>query len=350
MKDEKWERLKNVILNGNDGKVPVSFIVDSPWIPGFYNIDTLDYYLDENLWFDCNMNLRTRFPDVTWFPGFWWEYGMGIEASAFGGRLVFHHGQPPSIDAINRNLDFWAENIKTRNPETDGLMPFALRQIERMDKRLEPYGLGEHIASSRGLLTVTSWFMGIDALMVGLAGNDGQIDIVLKAVKETIILWLEAQLKRMREPDGIMILDDLIGMISPRMYKRMIEPLFQDIWNHFDCKIKFYHNDTPCEKLYPALSNAGFNVFNFSYKADIAKTLTDMGDKITLFGNVAPRDLGMLGTPDQVYDAAVKCMDQAEGKENFILSFGGGISQKTPEANINAMVKAADDWNTKKQK
>lgn len=97
-------------------------------------------------------------------------------------------------------------------------MPLALRQIERSDHELQSYGLGQHIASSRGILTVTSWFMGVTTLMESLLSAPDDIIPILEVVTDTIILWLEAQLKRMREPKGILLLDDLIGMISKRVY------------------------------------------------------------------------------------------------------------------------------------
>ncbi len=343
--DTLWENFKRTAKLERTGQVPLGLIVDSPWIPGYAGIDTLDYFLDENLWFDINMQLRERFPQAVWVPGFWWEYGMAIEASVFGGQLIFHHDQPPSIEPLTTDLNFWAEHAKVHNPETDGLMPLVLRQIERMDRRLEPYGLGQHIACARGILTVTSWFMGVSTLMESLISDPETITPILEKVTDTLIAWLDAQLKRMREPDGIMLLDDLVGMISKRQYQKMVEPHFKRIWEHFDGKIKIYHNDTPCEHLYPTLKDAGFDVFNFSFKTDIAKARELMGEDIVLFGNVAPRDLGIYGTPEQVYAAARDCLEKAGDGKGLILSFGGGVSPNTPVENIDAMCSAVKDWN-----
>ena len=324
-------------------KVPLALIADSPWIPGFAGIDTLDYYLDQKKWFEININLRERFPEVVWVPGFWWEYGMAIEASAFGSRIIFHHDQPPSIEPISTDLQFWKNKTKVRDPEKDGLMPLALRQIERSDQELQSYGLGQHIASSRGILTVTSWFMGVTTLMESLLSAPDDIIPILEVVTDTIILWLEAQLKRMREPKGILLLDDLIGMISKRVYLRIVDPLFRKIWDHFDGYVKIYHNDTSCEHLYPVLAETGFDVFNFSDKTDIGTARQLMGKQIVLMGNVAPRDIGALGTPEQVYRAAWNCLEKTNG-EGLILSFGGGISPGTPAENIDSMIKALNDW------
>jgi uroporphyrinogen decarboxylase len=344
--DKNLDNFVRAVRRQSGHTVPAAFIVDSPWLPGYANIDTLDYYLSEDTWLKINLDLRERFPTATWIPGFWWEYGMAIEASAYGSRLIFHHDQPPSVEPLSTDLQFWKEHIKAPNPETDGLMPLVLRQMERMDQRLEPMGLGQHFASARGMLTVTSWFMGVSTLMESLITETETITLILEIVTDSTIRWLDAQLARMREPLGILLLDDLVGMISKRQYLKTIDPLFRKIWDHYDGMIKIYHNDTPCEHLFPVLADTGFNVFNFSHMTDIAAAQKLMGDQVLLMGNVAPRDLGAFGTPEEVYQAAWNCLEKVDGK-GMILSFGGGVSPNTPAENIDAMCKAADNWNNK---
>ena len=68
--------------------VPVALIVDSPWLPGYAAIDTLDYFLRPDEWLRVNLGLLERFPDVAWIPGLWVEYGMAAEPSAFGARMA----------------------------------------------------------------------------------------------------------------------------------------------------------------------------------------------------------------------------------------------------------------------
>jgi len=63
---------------------PVGFIIDSPWLPGWFGISTLDYYSSDDLWLRANLKAVTDFPDVWFMPGFWSEYGMCTEPSVFG--------------------------------------------------------------------------------------------------------------------------------------------------------------------------------------------------------------------------------------------------------------------------
>ena len=77
--------------------------MDSPWLPGYTGIDTRDYFLFPDLWLEINLGLLARFPDAVWIPGFWIEYGMAAEPSAFGVKPRFYPDRPPSIEPVDEN-------------------------------------------------------------------------------------------------------------------------------------------------------------------------------------------------------------------------------------------------------
>ena len=233
------------------------------------------------------------------------------------------------------------------NPTEDGLMPLMLRFYEHMDQRLAAEGLGIHMVAARGPLTTASWLTGITPLMEGLITQPEQVNKILETVTTSLIRWLEAQLGTLRQPVGILLLDDLVGMVSRRTYQAMVEPHLKRIFNHFSGLLRIYHNDTPCPHLLESLSQAGFDVFNFSHKTDIALVKEKMAGRVALMGNVAPLDLGVRGTPEQVYAAATECLDKAAPGGGMILSFGGGVSPGTLPENIDALLEAARAWRYK---
>jgi hypothetical protein len=65
-------------------------------MPGYAGVSYLDYYRDPDLWFRSNLRLLLEFPDVMFVPSWWIEYGMAIEPSAIGSKIVFAPDQPPS--------------------------------------------------------------------------------------------------------------------------------------------------------------------------------------------------------------------------------------------------------------
>jgi uroporphyrinogen-III decarboxylase len=338
-----WERFKQAARLGEPDQVPVALIVDSPWLPGYAGIDTRDYFLFPDKWLEINLGLLERFPDAVWLPGFWVEYGMAAEPSAFGAKLRFHPDRPPSIGPLVTDLSFWAD-VKPANPQEDGLMPLVLRLYEVMDERLRAEGLGIKMVCARGPMTVASWLAGVTPLMMGLVTDPGLVSHILDTVTTTLIRWLHAQLDALREPEGIMLLDDLVGMVSRSHYEDLIHPHLRRIFDEFDGLIRVYHNDTPCPHLLESLAEANFDVFNFSHEVDIGKVKAKMGHRVALMGNVPPLDVGVRGTPAEVARWARECLDKGAPGGGMILSFGGGVSPGTPSENIDALLEAAREW------
>jgi uroporphyrinogen decarboxylase len=323
--------------------VPVALIVDSPWLPGWAGIDTRDYFLCPEKWLEINQSLLTRFPGAVWIPGYWVEFGMAAEPSAFGARIHFYPDRPPAIESLCSDLEFWA-NVKPINPLTDGLMPLVLRLYQQMDERLCVDGTPIRMVAARGPLAVTSWLLGTTNLMITLKTQPDLLTKLLETVTTSLISWLQAQRDCLSHPEGILLLDDLVGMVSPVTYRRLVEPHLRRIFAAFDGLLRIFHNDTPCPHLLESLVGAGFEVFNFSHETDIAIVREKMGGRVALMGNVAPLDLGVRGTPEQVYAAAVQCLDRAAPGGGLILSFGGGVSPGTRPENIDAILQAARDW------
>jgi uroporphyrinogen decarboxylase len=223
-------------------------------------------------------------------------------------------------------------------------MPLVLRLYQQMDARLCADGTPIRMVAARGPLAVTSWLLGTTNLMIMLKTQPDLLTKLLETVTTSLISWLQAQLDCLSHPEGILLLDDLVGMVSPVTYKRLVEPHLQRIFSAFDGLLRIFHNDTPCPHLLEALVDAEFEVFNFSHETDIAIVREKMGGRVALMGNVAPLDLGVRGTPEQVYAAATQCLDKAAPGGGLILSFGGGVSPGTRPENIDALLQAARDW------
>jgi uroporphyrinogen decarboxylase len=340
-----WEQFKLAARLGEPDSVPVALIVDSPWLPGYTGVDTRDYYLFPEKWLDINVGLLERFPGAVWIPGFWVEFGMAAEPSAFGVIPRFYPDRPPSIEPLIDDLEFWA-GVEPADPEQAGLMPLVLRLYEVAEERLQAEGLGIRMVAARGPLTLASWLMGVTPLMMGVASDPGTVSRIMEMATTTVIRFLQAQLDRLRQPEGILLLDDIVGMVSPRHYETLIHPHMRRIFDQFEGLIRVYHNDTPCPRLLPGLAEANFDVFNFSHAMDVGEVRAVMGHRVALMGNVPPLDIGVRGSPADVMNSARACLDRAAPGGGMILSFGGGVSPGTPAANVDALLMAGREWST----
>lgn len=338
-----WERFKQAARLEEPGSVPVALIVDSPWLPGYSGTHTLDYFLYPDKWYEIHRGLLDRFPDVVWIPGFWVEYGMAAEPVAFGARVHFHHNRPPSIEPVVTDISHWA-GVPPPNVKEDGFMPLALRLYKHTEERLQAEGLGIKMVAARGPMVTAGWVMGVSDLMTGIVSHPREINKFLDTVTTTIINWLHAQLEMIQEPEGIMLLDDIVGMVSLQHYEEFVAPRLRRIFDEFEGLIRIYHNDTPCPHLFPALAEANFDVFNFTHVVDIAQAKAMMGHRVALMGNIPPLDVGVRESPEVVSEWSKACLDKAAPGGGMILSVGGGVSPDMPAENIDAMVEAARTW------
>lgn len=330
-----WERFAIVARHGQADRVPVALIVDSPWLPGYAGLNTLDFFLRPDEWQRIYLGLNERFPDVAWIPGYWIEYGMAAEPSAFGARINWHADQPPSIEPVRGGLNVLFD-VEPPDPQRHGLMPLILQRYLDAEKRLLPEGEAIKLVAARGPFAVAGWLLGISDLMIALKKEPEKIGRLLDTLTTTIIHWLRAQLDVLHAPEGILVLDDLVGMLSPRLFEQVARPHMTRIFRAFDGLIKIYHNDTPCPHLLAPMSTLGFDVFNFSHAIDIAEAQMP---GIALMGNVPPLDVMVRGTSDQVTAWARECVRKTDGR-GLILSAGGGVSPDTPASAIDALVAA----------
>jgi len=336
---EHWQDFLIAARGGVPERVPVALIVDSPWMPGFAGMHTLDFFLDTGAWLATYLRLLARFPDVVFLPGFWVEYGMANEPSAFGARIVWRADSPPSLRHVELPPSEWV-NLPRPDPETDGLMPLVLRRMELLERGGLPEPHRIHFVAARGPLAVAAHVLGTTTFLEATAAEPEATEAALEIFTDTVIAFLRAQLARLREPLGILVLDDLPGMLSPRGFDRMALPYLQRIFDSFPGLLRIFHNDTPCAHLLPRMGQLHCEVWNFSHEMDIAAVRAAL-PRMALLGNVAPLNTLVRGTPDQVLREGRACVEKVARGGGFILSAGGGVSPGTPAEHIDALVRAA---------
>ena len=336
MNSKNWDTIKKCCNMKNIEKAPVGLIVDSPWIPGYVGISTIDYFTIPEKWFEANLKVINDFPDIIFFPGFWAEFGMATEPSGFGCKISFYEDTTPQVHNILTSLDEF-NKLSLPNPKTDGLMPFVLSIYKNMKSRIESVGHMLKIAVSRGPFTIASYVMGLSNFLTELKLNPQSTHKMLKLINDFIKIWLEAQLDVMKDAEGIMLLDDVIGFLSREDYLQFAHPYLKEIFKSYPRYIKIYHNDTDNPVPYEFLEELGVNIFNFTHMRSIAEVRSIIGNSVCLMGNVPPLQVLAQGSVDMVKEHALKCVKDNNGKGGLILSVGGGVSPGTPKENLQAL-------------
>lgn len=340
MRPEQWTAFKKAAKRVPGAEIPVALIVDSPWIPGHTGISHLDYFLDPGRWFEANRRVMEEFPDVTFFPSWWVEYGMAIEPSAFGNRVHFYPDRTPDQTPTLLRLED-AASIRPVNPAADGLMPFALHRYKMHKARICDAGYTIPVVAARGPLCLAAFLRGVTELMMDIAEAGEQVHTLLRLTTQCVIDWLSAQAEAIGDSvEGILVLDDIVGFLSRRAYRDFAHPYLKQVCDAFPAEwVKVYHNDANVRPFLADLPDTGFDVLNWSDRIPVTEAFTATQGRLCMMGNVPPLELGVRGTPETVAAYARDVIAGAEGRP-LILSVGGGVSPGMPAANIAALAAA----------
>lgn len=340
MRIEQWRAFRNAAKRMPGSGTPVALIVDSPWIPGHTGIGHLDFFLDADVWFEANLRVQREFPDVIFFPSWWVEYGMAIEPSAFGCRIHFYNDRTPDESPSLMRIED-AASLAPANPRTDGLMPFALHRYRTQKARILDAGFTIPVVAARGPLCLASFLRGLTAFMGDLVDTPAAVHGLLRLTTRCVIDWLTAQAETIGDSvEGIFVLDDIAGFLSPSMYREFAHPYLKQICDAFPKDwVKVYHNDANVRPFLAELPDTGFDVLNWSHKISVEEAARKTAGRICLMGNVNPLELGVRGAAEDVRAAAAAVLDEGQGVP-LILSVGGGVSPGMPAGNIHALCQA----------
>jgi len=347
MRAEQWQQFKAAAKFQRASRVPLALIVDSPWIPGYLGIKHIDYYFNPDVWFQSNLRIVKEFPEVTMFPSWWVEYGMAIEPSALGGKVRFAADQTPSELPMLFHLED-VDQLGELDPLMDGLMPAALRQYRAEKRRIFEAGYTIPVVAARGPLALAVFLRGLTPFLMDIADDPPGVHKLLSYTANATIQWLKAQADAVGDSvEGILVLDDIVGFLSPKHYAEFAHPYLQKVFASFPSSwVKVYHNDARINPFLESLAEVGFDVLNFTHTLDIDEVRKRTGGKICLMGNLSPLEIGVRGTPEQVKTATLNLLQKA-GREGTILSLGGGVSPGMPGANIHAMAEAVAEFNSR---
>lgn len=349
MTDREWSIIKRCAACEPMEEVPLGFLIDSPWLPGYCGVDTLDFYTDQDVWLNCYRKVRRDFPDILFLPGNWVEFGMAAEPSAYGCKPVFFHHQPVSSAHLIEDPDDIDRiaGLPVPDPNHDGLMPLALAMYRRVKSRLHDEGQKIRMVASRGPLNIASFLMGVPGFCMALKLDPDAVHRVLRNTTQLVKRWLAEQMAALGDVEGILVLDDICGYISEADYAEFAHPYLKEIFSAFDVPVKMFHNDNFGNRYitFPYMEELGVNLFNFSHQADLKRARAELGGRVCIFGNVSPLDCLAKGTPEQCGQETWRTLRSYGSARGLILSGGGGASMGMPRENILAMQQALHQWN-----
>jgi uroporphyrinogen-III decarboxylase len=337
MTDTQWNTLRRVIDGELIEPLPIGFIIDSPWLPNWYGNKILDYFTSDEVWLQANLKALRTFPDVIFLPGFWSEYGMCTEPSAFGAKSVFWQDEFPFAEKMIHTTDE-IDTIKQPNPETDGWLPFMLNRLLRAQPAIEEAGYKIRFSVSRGPLNIATFLMGTTELLTAMMSEPDKVHKLLRIITDFLKSWHKLQRDAIPTIDGMLMLDDIVGFMGEMEFKEFGYPYLKELYEDADVSVKFFHNDADCTesvKYYPEL---GINLFNPGIQISIAELKEATNNRLTILGSIPPRDVLSAGTPEDVVRAVNEMINKLDDRTRLIVSAAGGMPPGVSTRNIEAVI------------
>src|SRR5512147_535208 len=175
MTDREWADLKRVIAGEVLEPMPLGLIIDSPWLPQWYGANIIDYFSSDEVWRRANFEAIETFPEIMFLPGFWSEFGMCTEPSAFGARCTFPQNEFPHAHRVIVSEDM-VDSLPSPDPRTDGLLPLVLNRLRLAQPRIEDAGHKIRFAVARGPLNIASYLMGTAEFLTMMMMDPGKAE------------------------------------------------------------------------------------------------------------------------------------------------------------------------------
>ncbi len=339
MTDPQWHNLLRVIGGDLIEPLPVGLIVDSPWLPGWAGISMFNYFADDQAWLETNLKAVRRFADILFLPGFWAEYGMCTEPSAFGAKCVWRENAFPAVEkSLYDHRDI--RHIKKPNCRTDGLLPFVIRRLQHCRAAIEAAGHRIRFATARGPLNIASHLLGHSEFLLGIKTQPEETHRLLTIITDFLIDWIGYQADTFDSIDGIFLLDDLMGFLREDDFRQFALPYLKPIYGSREVRVRFLHNDAFGMVTARHLASMGVNLFNFSFDHDMSEVRAAAGPSVVLLGNIPPRDVLAQGSPADVRQSTSAMLDSWEDHRRIIVSCGGGVPPDVSSENLNALCSA----------
>ena len=345
MTDKQWDDLQAVVKGEVLSTLPVGFIIDSPWLPNWYGIPILDYFSNDALWMKANLKALEDFPEAMFLPGFWAEYGMCGEPSAFGARSVFPENEFPHAFPCIADPE-QIRDLEVPDPVKDGLGPLMLNRLKLNQEKMEAAGHQIRFSVSRGPLNIASYLMGATEFLMTLMTHPEEAHLLIRKITDYLKGFHDHQIKMFPTIGGILMLDDIIGFISQEQFVEFGLPYFKELYDR-KLPIRILHNDANCMESVQYLPEMGVNLFNMGFDTDLnlLKELTQ--NKVTMMGNIPPRDVLATGSAVQVKEATLQLLRSLNDPSRVIFSCGGGMPPGVSSENMAIFIETVRSYQAK---
>lgn len=266
---------------------------------------------------------------------------LTVEAEAFGAKLQYASNEVPSVsERLLHNMSE-VENIPipelsaARIPEYLKANRIAAERIK--DRPVYAGCIGPYSLAGR-LYDMSEIMMAIyvepDLAKMLLAKCSVFIMKYIQALKETGV-------------DGVIMAEPAAGLLSNEdattFSTNYIKPIVEAVQD--DNFLFVLHNCGNTGHCTQSMVDSGAKGLHFGNQCNMVEALRQVpGDRIVM-GNLDPVGIFKSATPEQVYDATTKLLEETAEFNNFVISTGCDVPPGVSKENIDAFYRAVSNFN-----
>ena len=198
-----------------------------------------------------------------------------------------------------------------------------------------------------GALAEAADLRGEGTLLVDLHDRPGWVGDLLELCTQVEIAFARAQVEA--GADIIGLGDAIASQVSPRMYRKFVLPYEQRIFSavHEMGALARLHICGDITHLVPHVAESGADIVDLDWMVDLRGAAEIFGDYPVICGNFDPVAVMLQGTPEQVWDATLDCMQG--GGPRCISAAGCEIPDGTPAENLLAQARALREFGARER-
>lgn len=336
---DSWQRFIDTVRFKDVDHVPVALLGTPRFFASLAGVKLFECLHDPCKLMEIELQAFRKFPEVTFIPGCWPDYGAGL-FSAFGGRISWPEDSMPWVKEYYIRSEEDIKHFKIPDPAKDGFMPWYLETLKLFVKRKKEFSANLHFLHCNGPGELACQLWGMDEFLMRIHLKPQLVKEFLGKLTEAGIIWLEAQREILKDAEGILLTDDIAGLVSPEDYKEFLFPFHRLIREKFREHILVFHCDTKSDHILELLAEVEIDVFNLGPTTDIVDAKKRIGKKVSLMGNIDPVNILQNKDSGVVKKAVEECLKIASPEGRYILSAGGGMNENIPSENIDIMIES----------
>lgn len=197
--------------------------------------------------------------------------------------------------------------------------------------------------SVHGPGTILGFLFGISEFLLFLYDEPDLSQALIELIARITVRYSKVVRTLTQAPaTGVGVFDDVAGLLSPELFERFLLPAYRYIYSELAPNPeddRFLHNDAAVGHLLPYFRELKVNGINPDPETPPLKIRQELPDAI-LYGAVPPLLLRN-GSPEEVFHAAKKCIEEVGKDGGLVLTTAGSINMGTPYDNLLALCYAS---------